>query len=122
VDGDIRVLVVEHHAPVREGLRRLFTAAPGIELVAVTGCGEEAVALAAKHVPTVIVIALSLPGLDAVATIGRLVGLLPGVKVVTLSTLTDRRRLAQAKAVGATAHVLKDAEPGALLDVVAGGV
>ena len=113
-----RVIVGENHPSAREGLRQLFTAAEDFELAGVADCGEDVVALALRHAPQVAVIELSLPGLDAISVTARVVKMLPGTRVVILSCGSDLWRVAQARAAGASAHVLKDAEPGALLDVV----
>lgn len=116
----IRILVGEHHPSAREGLRQLFTSSEDFALVDVASRGEDVVALALRHAPHVVVIELSLPGLDAISVTARVVKMLPGAGVVILSCGSDPWRLAQARAAGASAHVLKDAEPGALLDVVTG--
>ena len=119
VNESIRVLVGEHHPSARAGLRQLFTSAAGFELVGLASRGEEVVALAASRAPAVVVLELTLPGLDAIAATARVVQMLPDARVVILTCLSNRWRLAQAHAAGASAHVLKDAEPQALLDVVA---
>jgi DNA-binding NarL/FixJ family response regulator len=67
-DPPIRVLVADDQALVREGLMTLLALAVGIEPVAAAADGEEAVALAARHRPHVVLMDLRMPRLDGAAT------------------------------------------------------
>jgi DNA-binding NarL/FixJ family response regulator len=121
----IRVLVVDDHAIVREGLERLLNAADGIQVVGTAADGTEALAMAAQTDPAVVLMDLSMPGTDGVEATRRLSESHPGIRVVVLTTFADQRRILDALAAGALGYLLKDATPedviAAVRTVVAGG-
>jgi DNA-binding NarL/FixJ family response regulator len=111
----IRVLIADDHAVVRRGLEQLVASAPDLEVAATAADGEEAVALAASARPDVVVMDLSMPGLDGVEATRRIAAARPGLPIVVLTSFDDRRRILDALGAGATGYLLKDAEPDAVL-------
>lgn len=114
----IRVLIVDDHHLVRSGIRTLLSADPGIEVVGEAANGHEGVAGAARHTPDVVLMDLSMPQLDGVAATGAITAAGTAGAVVVLTSFSDRDRVKEVLAAGATGYVLKDCEPGELLAAV----
>jgi len=113
----IRVLIADDHEIVRAGLGRLLDAAPDLEVVALAGDGAEAVALAERHSPDVVLMDLEMPGVDGVEATRRIARADGGPSVVVLTSFSDRGRINDALDSGAIGYLLKESE-GA--EVVAG--
>jgi DNA-binding NarL/FixJ family response regulator len=107
----IRVLVAEDHGLVRAGLEQLLEAMADVELAGTAADGAAAVALAAEREPDVVLMDLSMPGMDGIAATREIVARAPGVRVVILTSFVDRPRILQALDAGAVGYLLKDAEP-----------
>jgi DNA-binding NarL/FixJ family response regulator len=107
----IRVIVAEDHGIVRAGLEQLLANAADIELVGSATDGEEAVALAIARRPDVVLMDLSMPGTDGIAATREIIRAAPEVRVVILTSFTDRARIMDAFDAGAIGYLLKDAEP-----------
>jgi DNA-binding NarL/FixJ family response regulator len=105
----IRVLVADDQRVVREGLALLLGLLPGIEVVGAAADGEEAVALAARLHPDVVLMDLRMPRLDGVAATGRLRERDPQAKVIALTTYADDRSVVEALRAGARGYLTKDA-------------
>ncbi len=116
--GPIRVLVVDDHEVVRAGLRMLLGRAAGIEVVGEAADGAAAQAAVALTAPDVVLMDLSMPGMDGVEATARLTAEHPSVRVVVLTTFADRDHVTAAIDAGAVGFMLKDADPGALADAV----
>jgi DNA-binding NarL/FixJ family response regulator len=113
----IRVLLVDDHALVRNGLAQLLEAEPDIEVADSAADGEEAVAKARQCQPDVILMDLSMPVVDGIEATRRILAERPDVPVVVLTSFADQRRIMSALDAGAIGYILKDSEPD---DVVAG--
>ncbi len=111
----IRVLLADDHDVVRRGLTALLDGAGGFSVVGAAADGEEAIALAAEHDPDVVLMDLSMPGVDGIEATRRLVGERPDIRVVVLTSFSDRERILDAIDAGAVGYLLKDAEPDELL-------
>ena len=111
----IRVLIAEDHGLVRAGLERLLATAEDIEVVGGAADGQEAVELAAETGPDVILMDLSMPGMDGIEATRKIVTAHEEVQVVVLTSLTDRERILGALDAGAVGYLLKDAEPEELI-------
>ena len=111
----IRVLLAEDHGLVRAGLERLLATAEDVEVVGGAADGAEAVELAAKTEPDVILMDLSMPGMDGIEATRKIVAAHEGIQVVVLTSLTDRERILGALDAGAVGYLLKDAEPEELI-------
>ena len=107
----IRVLLVEDHAVVRAGLERLLGAAGDLEVVDCAADGDEALALVQTHEPDVVLMDLSMPRLDGAAATRQINAAHPDVRVVILTSFSDRERILDALDAGAVGYLLKDAEP-----------
>ncbi len=114
----IRVAVVDDHTIVRDGLVALLGADPEIEVVGSAGDAPAAVALCVEVRPEVVLMDLSMPGTDGTEAIRRLAELAPSVQVLVLTSFADRDRVLDALAAGAIGYLLKDAEPGELIQAI----
>ncbi|HEU5486657.1 MAG TPA: response regulator transcription factor [Microlunatus sp.] len=121
----IRVLVVDDHTILRAGLAALLTATGDIELVGEAAGGEEAVRLAAELRPDVILMDLSMPGMDGVTATRKIVAKHPGTHVIVLTSYTDQQWISDALEAGAEGYLLKHSGPevvtAGIREVMAGG-
>ncbi len=104
----VRVLIVDDHPVVRTGLRGMFAGTPEIDLVGEASDGEEAVLLAQRLQPDVILMDLRLPGLDGVAATSRIKQDQPAVQVIILTTYDSDSDILRAIEAGAIGYLLKD--------------
>lgn len=104
----IRVLIVDDHEIVREGLQTLLAEEPDFEVVGAAGDGAVAVDLAEKTAPDVILMDLVMPGLDGIEAIRRIHNQNPQARVLVLTTFADDQRVREAIQAGATGYLLKD--------------
>jgi NarL family two-component system response regulator LiaR len=107
----IRVLVVDDHAVVREGLRTFLELQDGIEVVGEAGDGREGVAAAERLQPDVVLMDLLMPRLDGVGAMRELHERLPAARVIVLTSFADDENLLPAVQAGAAGYLLKNAEP-----------
>ncbi|RIJ77199.1 DNA-binding response regulator [Nakamurella silvestris] len=114
----ITVLLVDDHPLVRGGLRALISSAEDLQVVGEAAGGAEAVALTEELSPDVILMDLSMPGMDGVEATRELLGKRPGTHVVVLTSFHDQGRVIEALRAGATGYLLKDCEPQELLAAV----
>lgn len=114
----VRLLIVDDHPVVRDGLRGMFESEPGIEVVGEAGDGAEAVRLAPALRPDVILMDLRMPGMDGVAAITELVRAGVGARVLVLTTYDIDSYVLPAIEAGATGYLLKDAPRAELLRAV----
>jgi DNA-binding NarL/FixJ family response regulator len=114
----IRVLVADDHAVVRAGLEQVLDTADDVELVGLAGNGAEAVRIARRERPHVVLMDLSMPELDGVGATRELAASNPEIRIVILTSFSDRDRILEALDAGATGYLLKDAEPAELLSAV----
>jgi two-component system, NarL family, response regulator LiaR len=107
----IRVLLVDDHPVVRQGLRALLSTHEGIEVVGEADDGEAAVAAADRLSPDVVLMDVVMPGLDGVEALRRIGERRPQTRVVMLTSYADERRAMEAVDAGASGFLLKDASP-----------
>jgi DNA-binding NarL/FixJ family response regulator len=110
----IRVVLADDHPVVREGLRGMLAAEPDIEVVGEAGSGPEAVALAARLRPDVVLMDLRMPGGDGVEATRQLAG----TTVVVLTTYDSDADILRAVEAGAAGYLLKDTPRAVLADSV----
>jgi DNA-binding NarL/FixJ family response regulator len=113
--GRIRVLIVDDHPLVRRGLGELFGEDDGVEVVDSVGDGEQAVAAALAHHPDVVLMDVSMPGMDGIEATRRLLAVRPEARVVMLTSFADHERVIEALDSGAVGYILKDADSDELL-------
>jgi DNA-binding NarL/FixJ family response regulator len=118
--GDqIRVLLADDHPVVREGLRALLAADGALDVVGEAASGEEAVTLADRLRPDVVLMDLRMPGhLDGASATARITADLPGVRVLILTTYDTDTDILRAVEAGATGYLLKDTPRRDLTDAV----
>jgi two-component system response regulator NreC len=120
----IRVVLVDDHAILRSGLRRVLDAEPDIEVVGEAESAERAVFEAIANKPDVVVMDLVMPGKSGIEGMPAVFQAVPDVKVLVLSMQDDPRYVREAFAAGAAGYVLKEAADtevvGALRAVAAG--
>jgi DNA-binding NarL/FixJ family response regulator len=104
----IRVLIADDQTLVREGLVTLLGLIPGIEVAGVARDGDEAVALAARLRPDVVLMDLRMPRLDGVEATRRLAAAEPATRVVVLTTYADDESIFAALQAGAYGYLTKD--------------
>jgi DNA-binding NarL/FixJ family response regulator len=114
----IRILIVDDHPIVRDGVRGLFAGDPDFEVVAEAGDGAEAVTLAQSIEVDVILMDLRMPGTGGVEAITRLRELGNPARVLVLTTFDTDRDVLPAIEAGATGYLLKDAPRDELIRAV----
>ena len=105
----IRILLVDDHQMFRDGLRSILASKEGIEVVGEAGDGRVAVEIAAALTPDVVIMDIGMPGLNGMEAARRIKANDPGVKVVALSTYSDKRYVLSMLEAGASGYVLKAA-------------
>ena len=114
----IRVLIVDDHAVVREGSRQLLEQDDQLEVVGEAGTGEEAVRLAARLDPDVVLLDLALPDITGVEAARQMRERSPEVKIVVLSAYDDQDYVVAAMDVGAAAYLLKTVRGRDVIDAI----
>ena len=117
-DASIRILIADDHEVVRIGLASLLDGQPGLQVVAQAESGEEAVRLARRHRPDVVVMDIRMPngsGIDACRTI---TAEMEGMPVIMLTSHADSEALFDAIDAGASGYVLKRIGTTELIDAV----
>ncbi len=107
----IRVLVVDDHALVREGIRRVLGTSGEFEVVAEAGDAEQALRLALQHRPDVVVLDISMPGESGLQAAERLGVQIPGCRILMLSVHDHPEYVLQSVRAGARGYMRKDASP-----------
>jgi DNA-binding NarL/FixJ family response regulator len=105
----LRLVVADDQRAVREALATVLDAEPGLEVVGLAADGGEAVELAHRLSPEVVLMDLRMPNVDGVAATRRLATELPDVKVVVLTTFADDTNILAALEAGASGFLTKDA-------------
>jgi two-component system, NarL family, response regulator NreC len=120
----IRILIVDDHAVVRTGLRRVLDAEADLETVAEAPDADRAVFEAIEHKPDVVLMDVTMPGKSGIEGLPALLQAVPSVKVLMLSMQDDPRYVREAFEAGASGYVLKEAADsdvvGAVRTVAAG--
>ncbi len=114
----IRVLVVDDHLIVREGLSLILETAEGIEQAGEAADGAEALRLCAELRPDVVLMDLRMPGMDGLTAIRRLAAVQPEIAVLILTTYDEDDLMLQGLQAGARGFLLKDTSRAALLDAI----
>ena len=114
----IRLLLVDDHPVVREGLRSCLALHPHLQIVGEAASGEEALLMARKLAPDLVLLDINLPGINGLETAGRLRRVAPAAKVLFLSVHDRREYIEQVMRSGARGYVLKDAAPAELVQAI----
>ena len=107
-DTPIRVLVVDDHAVVREGIRHILEGEPGFAVVAEAANGAEALRLAESERPDVVVLDVTMPGESGLRVAPRLIAAVPEARVLFLSMHDNPEYVREGARAGAHGYILKD--------------
>ena len=110
----IRVLLVDDHAVVREGLRNFLALQDGLEIVGEASDGNEAIEQAQRLEPDVILMDLRMPGLDGIGAMRQLRARSPASRVIVLTSFLEDERVLPAIQAGAAGYLLKNVAPAEL--------
>ncbi len=114
----ITVLLVDDHHVIRSGLQSLLDAAEGISVVGSAADGAEATEEYQRVRPDVVLMDLSMPGVDGINATTAITGIDPSARIVVLTSFGDRQRVTQALDAGACGYLLKDAAPDEIVAAV----
>jgi DNA-binding NarL/FixJ family response regulator len=113
-----RLLIVDDHLVVRQGLQQLFGTVPDIEVVGLAADGSEAISQADQLRPDVVLMDVEMPNIDGIEATRRITATHPASRVVILSASDDQSRISDALQAGATSYVPKFSDPGQVLRAV----
>ncbi|RPI84240.1 MAG: DNA-binding response regulator [Chloroflexi bacterium] len=114
----VKVMIVDDHAVVRAGLRALIKGEPGMELVGEATNGEDALQIASQMQPDIIVLDLSLPGMDGIQITRIIKQEQPRVRILILTVHEDAALLREALRAGASGYILKHAAENELISAI----
>ena len=114
----LSVLIADDHPVVREGLRGMLAVDPAIRVVAEASSGAEAIVMARRHQPDVVLMDLRMPDGDGVQATAGILAALPGTRIVVLTTYETDSDIVRAVEAGATGYLLKDTPQQDLLSAI----
>src|SRR5262245_32229263 len=114
----LRILLADDHETVREGLRMILNAQPDMQVVGTAGDGGEAITQCENISPDIIIMDISMPGMNGLAATLQLNEKCPAAKVLTLTRHADSSYLQQLMRAGASGYVLKQSRPSELLHAI----
>lgn len=117
-DKKISVMIVDDHPLFRQGLRRVIEAEDDMEVIIEVGDGEEALRLAQKMVPDVIMMDLNIPTMNGLQVTRSLKASLPNIGVIMLTAYHDDEQIFHAIKAGAGAYYPKDVTPRKLIEAI----
>jgi DNA-binding NarL/FixJ family response regulator len=113
--GNTRILLVDDHQLFREGVATILNAQPDFDVVGVAGDGLEALVRAEELKPDIVLMDISMPGIDGVETTRMLIRQQPDVVVIMLTVRDENEQLFQALKYGARGYLLKRIDSGELV-------
>jgi DNA-binding NarL/FixJ family response regulator len=114
----VSVLLVDDHPLVRAGLTALIASTADLVVVGEASSGEQAITLAVECKPDVVLMDLSMPGMNGVEATRGLLALQPDTHVVVLTSFHDQAQVAGALEAGAVGYLLKDSDPRDVLSAI----
>ena len=114
----IRVLIVDDHPLMRRGLADILSGSDDIEVVGSAEDGAAALALAHAVRPDIVLMDISMPGMDGIEATERLTEMNVGVRVVMLTSYSEREKITEALAAGAVSYLTKDSPPDAVIRAI----
>jgi NarL family two-component system response regulator LiaR len=114
----IKVLIVDDHQVVRQGLRTFLELHPDMIVVGEAGDGLDAVAMARQHEVDVVLMDLVMPRLDGIEATRRIKSLNDTIKVIALTSFTEDDKVFPAIQAGASSYLLKDVSPDDLVAAI----
>jgi two-component system, NarL family, response regulator len=116
--SQIRIMIVEDHFVVREGLKAIINSQKDMVVVAEAGNGRQAVEAFEQYQPDVTLMDLRIPGLNGIDAIGGIIAKFPHARVIVLSTYGGDENIFRALQAGARAYFLKDIKGQDLVDAI----
>lgn len=113
-----KLLLVDDHPMLRQGVAQLISLEDNLEVVAQANSGDEAISLAVKHVPDLILLDLNMKGLNGIETLLALKRAEVTSKIVFFSVSDNESDVLQAIKLGADGYLLKDSEPEELIEKI----
>ena len=107
----IKVLLVDDHALVRMGIKRLLQDVQGLKVIGETGTGEEAVRLAKELVPDVVVLDVHMPGIGGLEATRKMLRHNPDLKILALTIYEDEPYPSRFLQAGASGYITKGCDP-----------
>lgn len=109
MSAPLSIILADDHALVRAGIRTLLEKLPGVTILAEAGDGRETIALVHARQPDMVIMDITMPGMNGFEATTRIVQELPKIKVLILSMHTAEDYVLQALRAGASGYLLKDA-------------
>ena len=114
----IRVLIADDHPLMRRGLADILSGVDGIEVVGSAEDGAAAIALAHAIRPDIVLMDISMPGMDGIEATEKLTEMNIGTRVVMLTSYSEREKITEALAAGAVSYLTKDSPPDAVVRAI----
>jgi len=114
----IRVLIVDDHTVVRDGLNALLSAEPGMKVIGMAGDGQEAVRLAKELQPDVILLDLVMPKMDGVKATQEIKKVCPQARILMLTSFAENHQVFSAIKAGAIGYLMKDTSSEELIQAI----
>lgn len=105
---NIRIMIADDHEIVRNGLRSLIEKELDMEVIAEASNGRDAVRIALKLAPDVVIMDIAMPDLNGIEAARQIIAALPRIKVIALSMHADKRYVMEMLKAGASGYILKD--------------
>jgi len=118
----ITVVLVDDHRLVRAGLEQLLELTDDIRVVGSAADGSTAIPLVAQRRPDLVLMDISMPGVDGIEATRALLAQDPSTRVLVLTSVSDQERILESIQAGALGYVMKDAEPDELFDRIRSAV
>ncbi|MBT3189140.1 MAG: response regulator transcription factor [Anaerolineae bacterium] len=115
MNKSIRVLIADDHAIVRSGVRMLLEVEPDFEVVGEAEDGEQAISLTEKLQPDIVLMDISMPGIDGLEATRQIKSQWPDINIVVLTMHRSEEHFFEMLKKGASGYLLKGAEPGDLI-------
>ena len=114
----LRILIAEDHQIVRQGVKLLINSQPDMEVIGEVGDGDLAVKEAVRLTPDLVLMDISMPGLNGLKATKKLRSVIPSMKILILTRHTDDGYLQQLIGAGASGYVLKQSAPTELVNAI----
>ncbi|MCX7058891.1 MAG: response regulator transcription factor [Proteobacteria bacterium] len=113
-----RLVLVDDHAVLRDALQQMLSAEPDIDVVGQAGNGREAIVLARELRPDIMILDVGMPDYNGIEATAAILARFPEIKIIALSTHSDRRFVSEMICAGASGYVVKTAAGSELLRAI----